>query len=243
VSGGVLSVLLGVLACGMAGLGVPSLVARIPEPHREPDSEPDGPSRAWPTYAEIASAPRLAGTAALVSALAGGLVGVAIGAEWPLLFLLPLVPVGVALAVVDLRRHLLPTVVVWPTFAGVAVLATVSALLADDLGALARGAAAAAIVFAVFYAVWWIHPPGLGFGDVRLSAVLGLALGYVGWGELVVGVYSGFLAFAVPGLAVAALRRDRGVLRAAYPFGPFLLGGALVGLLLGPWLWGHLVSV
>ena len=154
--------------------------------------------------------------------------------------LLPLVPVGVALAIVDLRTRMLPTVVVWPTLAAVVVLATVSAVLSGDLGALARAAAGGVGVFAFFYALWWIHPAGMGFGDVRLSAVLGFALGYLGWPELLIGIYGGFLAFSVPGLAVALARRDRGVLRSAYPFGPFLLGGALAGVVLGETVWAHL---
>ena len=82
----------------------------------------------------------------------------------------------------------------------------------------------------------------MGFGDVRLSAVLGLALGYLGWGELLVGVYSGFLVFGVPGLVVAVVRRDRQLLRTAFPFGPFMLVGALVGIALGPWVWANLVA-
>ena len=100
----------------------------------------------------------------------------------------------------------------------------------------------AVAVFAFFYALWWVHPAGMGFGDVRLSAVLGFALAYLGWPELVVGVYAAFLAFALPGLLVAVLRRDRGVLKAAYPFGPFLLAGALAGVVLGDLLWSGLAS-
>jgi leader peptidase (prepilin peptidase) / N-methyltransferase len=133
-------------------------------------------------------------------------------------------------------------VVVWPTFLGVAVLGCLSAWLERDADALVRAWIGAAGVFACFYALWWIHPPGMGFGDVRLSAVLGFALAYLGWGEVLVGVYGAFLAFAVPGLLVAAFRRDRGVLKVAYPFGPFLLVGALAGVVLGDPLWSGLVS-
>jgi leader peptidase (prepilin peptidase)/N-methyltransferase len=152
------------------------------------------------------------------------------------------VPVGLALAVVDLRTHLLPTVVTWPTFLAVAVLAVLSALLERDADPLLRAAIAAAAVFAVFFALWWVHPAGMGFGDVRLSAVLGLALGYLGWPQVLVGLYGAFLAFSVPGLLLAVLRRDRTVLSAAFPFGPFLLGGALLGVVIGGPLWDHLVS-
>ena len=222
--------------CGLAGLLVPTLVARIPQP----DPDPDLPPR--PTYAEVAARPGLAGRSALASALAGALVGAAIGPDWPLLYLLPLVPVGVALAVVDWHTHLLPTAVVWPTLGAVVVLAGVAAVADDDPEAFVRALLGLVAVFAFFYALWWVHPAGMGFGDVRLSAVLGFALGYLGWPELVLGIYGGFLAFAVPGLVLAGVRRDRQLLRVAFPFGPFLLVGALVGIVFGEPLWSSLVA-
>ena len=127
-------------------------------------------------------------------------------------------------------------------FLATAALVVVTALLEQDVDALVRAVVAAAAVSAFFFALWWIYPAGMGFGDVRLSAVLGLALGYLGWGPVMVGLYGAFLAFSVPGLLVALLRGDRRVLKAAYPFGPFLLGGALLGVVAGEWLWGHLVT-
>ena len=234
------AVALGAVACGAAGLLVPALIARIPEPEPDPDPEPGDQDPKLP-YAVVAAAPTMRTAAATGCLLAGGLVGAAVGLAWPLLFLLPLVPVGVALAVVDLRTHLLPTVVVWPTLGATAALAVLSGILEGDRDALVRAGLGGAVVFALFFALWWIHPSGMGYGDVRLSAVLGLALGYLGWAELAIGIYGGFLAFSVPGLLLALLRRDRAVLRPAYPFGPFLLAGARAGGVLGP-LWGGLAS-
>jgi leader peptidase (prepilin peptidase) / N-methyltransferase len=118
----------------------------------------------------------------------------------------------------------------------------VSAALEGDLDALVRAGLGAAAVFAFFFALWWIYPAGMGYGDVRLSAVLGLALGYLGWPELLVGVYGAFLVFSVSGLLVAVVRRERERLRSAYPFGPFLLAGALAGIVLGPEIWSRLVT-
>jgi leader peptidase (prepilin peptidase) / N-methyltransferase len=230
------AVALGAVLCGAAGLLVPTLVARIPQP----DPEPDQPRR--PTYAEVATRPGLAWRSALAAAVAGALVGAAVGLDWPLLYLLPLVPVGVALAVVDWHTHLLPTVVVWPTLGVVVMLAAAAAVVDDDLDAFVRAVLGMVAVFAFFYVLWWVHPAGMGFGDVRLSALLGFALGYLGWPELVLGIYGGFLAFAVPGLALAVVRRDRQLLRVAFPFGPFLLVGALAGIVLGGPVWSSLVA-
>jgi leader peptidase (prepilin peptidase)/N-methyltransferase len=228
--------IVGAVLCGLAGRQVPTLVARIPQPELDPDLPPR------PTYAEVAARPGLARRSALASALAGCLVSATVGLDWPLLYLLPLVPIGVALAVVDWHTHLLPTVVVWPTLAGVVGLAAVAAVADDDPEAFVRALLGMVAVFVFFYALWWVHPAGMGFGDVRLSAVLGFALGYLGWPELVLGIYGGFLVFSVPGLALAVVRRDRQLLRVAFPFGPFLLVGALAGIVLGGPLWSDLVA-
>ncbi|WP_243059897.1 A24 family peptidase [Nocardioides sp. SR21] len=213
------AVLLSGTACAAGGLAVPLLVARVPaavRPH-EPYAVP-------------------------LAAAAGAVIGASVGAAWPLLYLLPLVPVGVALGLIDARTHLLPTAIIWPTFGGVLALATVSALLDDDPDALVRAGIGSAAVFLVFHALWWIQPAGMGYGDVRLSAVLGFALGYLGWGELMIGIYGAFLVFAVSGFLLALVRRDRQALKASYPFGPFLLVGALAGIAVGAETWSYLVS-
>ena len=233
------AIALGAVGCSAAGLLVPRLIARIPEPDPDPADLAEHPK---PSYAAVAAAPALGAVAAALCLVSGALVGLGVGMAWPLLYLLPLVPVGVALALVDLRTRLLPTAVIRPTLVGVALLGCLTAYLERDLDALVRAGIATAVVFGAFFALWWIHPPGMGYGDVRLSAVLGFALGYLGWAEVVVGIYGAFLVFAVPGLLVAVFRRDRALLATAYPFGPFLLGGALAGIVLGEPVWTRLVG-
>jgi leader peptidase (prepilin peptidase)/N-methyltransferase len=221
-----IAALLGAILCGAGGLLVPALIGRLPEA----------------TYGAVAARPGLAGRAAVTAAVSGAIAGAAIGTGWPLLVVLPLVPVGVALAIIDLRTHLLPSAIIWPTLVGVTVLGVVAALLGDDWGALLRAVVGAAMVFAVFHLLWLSHSAGLGYGDVRLSPVLGFALGYVGWGELVIGIYGAFVVFSLLVMAIAAWRRDRTVLKVPFPFGPFLLGGSLVGLVVGDPIWGYLVG-
>ncbi len=217
---------LGALLCGAAGLGVPALIARMRDER----------------YAQVAVEPGLAWRAAVVAAVSGALLGGAVGLDWPLLFLLPLVPVAVALAFIDLHTHLLPTKIIWPTLAATVVLAAVAALAEGDPRAFLRAAAAGALVFGLFHALWWVYPAGMGYGDVRLSSIVGFVLGYLGWAELLIGVYGAFLVFAVLGVLRAAARRDRSALRTPLPFGPFLLAGVFAGVVLGGPLWGHLVS-
>lgn len=217
---------LGAVLCGAAGVAVPALIARMRDPR----------------YAPVAALPGLWLRSAVTAAIAGALIGGSIGLDWPLLFLLPLVPIGVALSFVDLHTHLLPTKVIWPTLGGTVVLAAVAALADGDPRAFVRAAIAGVVVLGLFHALWWVYPAGMGYGDVRLSSIVGFVLGYLGWAELLIGVYGAFLVFAVLGVLRAAARRDRSELRTPLPFGPFLLAGVLAGVVLGGPLWGHLVS-
>jgi leader peptidase (prepilin peptidase)/N-methyltransferase len=237
----------GALLGALGGLLVPALVARIPEPadaqapDGAADDSADGAQAREPKepYAAIAAAPGLAGRAAATSAVAGALVGWSLGWAWPLLFLLPLVPVGVALALVDWRTRLLPTWLIGPSYVVLIALVLVCAAITRDTGDLVRAGWGWLVAGGLFLALWLVYPRGLGYGDVRLSGVLGIALGYLGWGPLVVGVYAGFLLGGVGGglLALTGV-----VERRAIPFGPFMLVGALVGVLAGPELWSHLVT-
>ena len=170
------------------------------------------------------------------------MVAACVGWGWPLLFLLPTVPAGVLLGYVDLRTRLLPKAVVLPMTGLAIVLAGVCAAVTGDGHALVRALAGMVVARSVFWVLWWINAAGLGFGDVRLAGLLGLELAWFGWAELAVGTYASFLVFGVPGLMVALWRRDRRLLRTAYPFGPAMLVGALVGLAAGAGLWSHLAG-
>ena len=251
--------------CGLAGALVPRGIARIPEPVTEPVAEPvtepaiepatepaTEPAESSPVeagaeppkvpYVDLAARPGLAVRTALVAAVAGGVVAAAVGWAWPLLFLLPTVPVGVLLGYVDLRTKLLPSRVLLPVHAVVILLAGVCALATSDGHALVRALLGMVAARSVFWVLWWIRSAGMGFGDVRLSALLGFELAYLGWGELVVGTYASFLLFGLPGLVIAIARRDRTLLRTAFPFGPAMLAGAVVGVVGGSAVWGHLVG-
>ena len=135
-----------------------------------------------------------------------------------------LVPVSVALAVVDWRTRLLPTRLIAPTYV-VLVAWCCSAGWSPGTPTTWSGPGWGWLLAGGLYLVlWFIYPRGMGYGDVRLSGVLGIALGYAGWSELIVGIYGGFLLGGVlGGLLAAAARVDR----KGYPFGPFMLLGAL----------------
>ena len=171
----------------------------------------------------------------LAALVTGGLIGRAVGWDWSLLFLLPLVPVSLALTVIDWRTKLLPTWLIARTYVGLIVLVLVASLATQDWDDLVRAGIGWVGAGLLFFVLWYIHPRGLGYGDVRLSGILGIALGWVGTAELVVGVYAAFLLGGVGGGLLSMLRI---VHRKGFPFGPFMFVGALVGLLFGDWVAG-----
>ena len=139
---------------------------------------------------------------------AGLWVGLAqrFGSTWELPPYLVLAAGLVALSLIDLDHFLLPNRVLYPTGFLMAALFVVPAVVdaqGDDyLRAVLGGAAA----FAVFFVIHVVSPRGMGFGDVRLSFVLGFALGWLSWGHVYLGLFLGFLLGAVVGSLLIALR-------------------------------------
>jgi leader peptidase (prepilin peptidase)/N-methyltransferase len=221
------------VVAGVAGMLVPRLIRALPEPTPADDAGDVEPKTA---YADIGARPGLWWRTAVASAVAAILVALAVGADWWLVVLVPLVPVCAALAVVDWHTKLLPTRIVLPATAYAVVAALLGWAATGETADLLRAALGLVVARSVFWVLWFVHSAGMGFGDVRLSALLGVALGHLGWAELVVGLYSGFLVFGLPGLLLAVVRRDRSLLRSAFPFGPFMVVGALMGVVAGPWL-------
>ena len=90
---------------------------------------------------------------------------------------------------------------------------------------------AAAAVGAFFLLLALISPRGMGLGDVKLAPTLGLALGWLSWGTVAVGVFAGFLLGGLAGVgAILLLGLTR---KSLLPFGPWLVAGALLGVLAG----------
>jgi leader peptidase (prepilin peptidase)/N-methyltransferase len=153
------------------------------------------------------------------------------GSTWELPPYLALSAGLVALSLIDLDHFLLPNRVLYPTGFVMAALFVVPAVVdgqGDDyLRAVLGGAAA----FAVFFVIHVVSPRGMGFGDVRLSFVLGMALGWLSWGQVYLGLFLGFLLGAVVGSLLIALKlRTR---KDHVPFGPFLAAGAMLAVYFG----------
>jgi leader peptidase (prepilin peptidase)/N-methyltransferase len=214
----------GVVLCGPAAylLG-PWLLRRIPEPVLD-----EGETK--PLYAELAG-PQAAYWCGATAAVSGGLLGWALGNSPALVAWLILAVVGAVLGYIDTRTRYLPSAIIWPSYLVVGLALVVGTAVSGEWGSLRRAAIAGVIGFGAFYVLWYVFPRGVGFGDVRLSGLLSIALGWLGWGELVTGMYGGFFLGAVIGIVLTLAKVFKR--KQLFPFGPFMLVGALIGVLVG----------
>jgi leader peptidase (prepilin peptidase)/N-methyltransferase len=142
-----------------------------------------------------------------------------------------LAAISIALAAIDLELRRLPNRIVLPAYAVAAVLLTPGALLTGHVAALGPAAVGGVLSFAFYLVLALAKPGGMGMGDVKLSGVLGMFLGYLGVAPLVVGVFAAFLLGGIAGIVLLLTRR--GTRRTAIPFGPWMLAGAWLGILAG----------
>jgi leader peptidase (prepilin peptidase)/N-methyltransferase len=167
------------------------------------------------------SSRRVPAVALLVGAALSGIALARLGLTPEGVLSAGLLPVLVALAAVDIRARVLPNRIIGPAM--LAVLAWQLAFFADRVPGCLLAAAGAGL-FLLLPAL--LQPGAVGMGDVKLAALLGLALG----GDVVGALLIGFLAVA-PVAAALLLFGGPAARRAAIPFGPFLALGAGVALL------------
>ncbi|WP_182114161.1 MULTISPECIES: A24 family peptidase [unclassified Actinotalea] len=175
----------------------------------------------------------------LATALLFVLVVVRFGSALPGAAALPaylyLAAIAVALALIDVDVHRLPDAIVLPAYPVVAVLLSIATWATGDWGALGRAALGGLALLLLYGILFVAHPGGMGLGDVKLAGVLGLALGWLGWGALAVGAFAAFLVGGA--FAVALLLAGRAGRRSGIPFGPWMLVGAAIGIGWGEALW------
>ncbi|EMY32435.1 type IV leader peptidase [Arthrobacter crystallopoietes BAB-32] len=150
-------------------------------------------------------------------------------AFWALLAAMAyLLVVGARLSWIDLHTHRLPNRIVFPAYAVAGVLLGTAALAAGEPARLLGLAAGGAVLWVFYFAVRFVYPAGMGFGDVKLAGVLGLYLGYVGWALLLWATFAAFLLGGLYGVLLMLLRRAS--LKTAIPFGPFMIAGTVLVL-------------
>ncbi|MFB8028972.1 prepilin peptidase [Streptomyces sp. NPDC056465] len=206
---------LGSTRCASCAVAVPSLPG---------GAAPQPPQPSRDRYAPAVVAP-------VVTVLACAALAAATGPRPEAVVWLLLAPVAVLLAVIDRRVHRLPDTLTLPLAGAAAVLLGGAALLPEHGGSWISALLGGAALGGFYFLLFLINPNGMGFGDVKLALALGTGLGWYGWGVLFAGGFAGFLFGALYGAALVLARRAGR--RTGIPFGPFMIAGALLGLLFG----------
>jgi leader peptidase (prepilin peptidase)/N-methyltransferase len=146
------------------------------------------------------------------------------------------VAVLAAITVTDLERRVIPNAIL---LAG--AVAAVGILAASDPTSLGERAISALAAGGFLFTAALFYPGGMGMGDVKLAALMGLFLGTAVAPAMLVAIATG----AVVGVQLM-LSNGSGARKQAVPFGPFLALGGVVGLLAGDqivdWYLGTLVG-
>lgn len=171
----------------------------------------------------------------LLTCVTGALWAVAtwrLGVTWELPAYLYLATVTVPLAIIDLRTQRLPNPITLSAYPIVLVLLLLPAAVTSAWSTLGRALLAGAILLAFYVVLHLVNPAGMGLGDVKLSGPLGALLGWFSWSTLLLGSLLGFVLGAFTGIALILARKAGR--KSALPFGPFMLAGAWIAILLAP---------
>jgi leader peptidase (prepilin peptidase) / N-methyltransferase len=138
----------------------------------------------------------------------------------------------IPLTFIDAATRRLPDLLTAPAYAGTAGLLLLAAALGDGghWPALGRALLGGLAYLGFCLLLFVVSPSGMGAGDVKLAASLGTALAWFSWGALLTGAFAGFLAGAL--YSVVLLVSGRANRKTQVAFGPFMIAGALLVLLI-----------
>lgn len=154
---------------------------------------------------------------------AGVAAGVGAGVTLMTAALLYAAAAGVTLSVIDWRTRRLPDAITLPSYPALAVLlAPTGRLGVALLCGLALGAAYAVL--------WFVRPAALGLGDVKLAGLVGMVTGAAGVNAVILAAVGAHVLGAL--YAVGLLITGRATRTTEFPFGPFMLGAALLAVVL-----------
>lgn len=139
--------------------------------------------------------------------------------------------ITVVLGLIDIDTHTLPNRIVLPAYLVAIVLLVAASVVGGQYEALLRAGIGMGGLWLAYAAMAFAYPGGMGFGDVKLAGVVGILLGWSGWGALAVGALAAFILGGLYAMALLVLRRANR--KSGIPFGPWMLAGAWLGIGVG----------
>ena len=162
----------------------------------------------------------------------GPVTGMSAPGSWvALLALLHLAAVSIALAMIDIDTFRLPADIVHLSWVVGAVLLGGAALLSSRPEVAVRTLLGGVALWLLYRLLHAVYPAGMGYGDVRLAGLIGGYLTWFSWQVLLAGAFLGFLVGGVVGIVLMVVKKSN--LKAHIPYGPYMLAGTWLGLLVG----------
>ncbi|HEY5266649.1 MAG TPA: prepilin peptidase [Acidimicrobiales bacterium] len=155
-----------------------------------------------------------------------------LGYTWALPAFLVFLASLLALAFIDAEQLVLPKRIVYPTLLMVGGLLIMAAAITGQWDRLGTAALCALGWWVVFFILNFASPRLLGFGDVRLALVLGLALGWLGIRYVLLAFFAANLIGALIGIGLIVTKRISR--QQQIPYGVFLALGAALAIYAGP---------
>ena len=154
-----------------------------------------------------------------------------IGPVWVLPAYLLFIATTVVLVLTDLDHKRIPNRILYPATVVTVVLLTAGAAVDGTLAAVPRALAGGGVYFGLLLLIALAARGGFGMGDVKLSFLLGILLGFQSWAALWSGIFLAFLTGGVVSLLLLITKRKGR--KDAIPFGPPLIVGAWIALVWG----------
>lgn len=171
----------------------------------------------------------------LLMAVIFAAVGARIGLDWSLPGFLLFAWLLVVVTFIDIETRRIPNALTYPLIPALLVLMVAAGFAAGQPGRALSAVVGGAGAFVVLLLLALLPGGGMGMGDAKLAGFIGIGLGYLGYGFVVLGLFSGFFLGAFGGIALLLVRARSGgpLRRQKIPFGPYLAAGGLLTLFVG----------
>ena len=133
-------------------------------------------------------------------------------------------------SVIDIKTRTIPRTVIYLGITMVVLLTSADSIFRRDYNVLWRSLLLGTISFLIFFSIFVFSKNSIGFGEVRLSFLIGFAVGIYGYQPVIDFFYLSFASAALYGLVL--IIRSKGGRKTKIAFGPFMAIGAYFGLML-----------
>lgn len=180
------------------------------------------------------------GVLAVLGAVFGALAGLRMD-TWPEALAFAVVALASSLLVAtDLAAHEIPHRIMWPAVLALVVATAVAAGIEHTWARFGAALLTGLVIAVIYFAIAWFGKGQFGIGDVSLSLLYGIFLGWLGLPYALVGAFGAFLVH-VP-VSIGLLVARRAGRKAELPFGPSLIVASWLAAFVGPALVAALIG-